>query len=238
MNSGSFVGSLDPEFNPFDGDYLAEILEATARAWARMKPPERDEIEDRITFRLAGQLANASEFAEIPYNVDPQCWIFGLNGELFGRLDIRFKHRRSKRDYFGFEAKRLHVRYPSGKTSKEYSTYAGKAGMMAFIEGQYSKMLPAGGMLGYVMDGRSDDAWSGIGKQIERQRNVLKLSAGGTFAASTLSNVLHQALAGCHLGETDHDLGTHHLRLFHLILPVQISTVWIPDRTASTPDRE
>jgi hypothetical protein len=223
MNGGTFIGTLDPEFNPFDGEYLAEILEVTARAWARMRPAKQDDIEDRITFRLVGQLANAPEFAEIPYDVIPQWWIIGLDGELLGRLDIRFKHRRSKRDYFGFEAKRLHVMYPSGRTSKEYSTYAGEAGMMAFIEGQYSKMLPAGGMLGYVMDGKSDEAWSGIGKQIESQRTVLKLSTGCTFARSTLSKVLEQALNGSHLGETDHDLDTHHLRLFHLLLPVRTS---------------
>lgn len=223
MSEGIFIGTLAPEFNPFDGDYLTEILEATACAWARMKPPKRSEIEDRITFRLTGRLANAPEFAEIPYDVTPQWWIVGLNGELLGRLDIRFKHRLSKRDYFGFEAKRLHVMYPSGRRSKEYSTYAGEAGMMAFVEGQYSKMLPAGGMLGYVMDGKSDEAWTGIGKQIESQRTALKLSTGCSFARSTLSKALEQGLKGSHLGETDHDLKTHHLRLFHLLLPVQTS---------------
>jgi choline dehydrogenase-like flavoprotein len=95
-------GTLDPAFNPFDGSYLAEILEATAHAWARMKPPRPNEIEDRITARLVGQLANAPEFAEIPYDITYQWWLLGLEGELLGRLDIRFKHRRSKRDYFGF----------------------------------------------------------------------------------------------------------------------------------------
>jgi hypothetical protein len=224
MSGQAFTGCLVPEFNPFDGDYLAEILEATAHAWARMKPPKRSDIEDRITFRLVGQLANAPEFAEIPYEVTAQWWIVGLDGELLGRLDIRFKHRFSKRDYFGLEAKRLHVTYPSGRASKEYSTYAGEAGMMAFIEGQYSKMLPAGGMLGYVMDGRSDEAWSGIGKQIESQRTVLKLSTSCTFAKSTLSKAaLERALNGSHLGETDHDLKTHHLRMFHMLLPVRTS---------------
>jgi hypothetical protein len=225
MSGRSFIGSLNPEFNPFDGDYLAEILEATAHAWARMKPPKRTEIEDRITRRLVGQLVNAPEFAEIPYDVITQWEIVGLNGELLGRLDIRLKHRRSRRDYFGFEAKRLHVKYPSGKTSKEYSTYTGEAGMMAFIEGQYSKMLPACGMLGYVMDGKSDDAWSGIGKQIESQRIALKLSAGSSFARSALPRlVLERAVVGSHLGETDHDLMTHRLRLFHLLLPVLTPT--------------
>ena len=62
MNGGTFIGTLDPRFNPFDGDYLAEILAATAHAWARMRPPRPNEIEDRITARLVGQLANAPEF--------------------------------------------------------------------------------------------------------------------------------------------------------------------------------
>ena len=221
MNGGTFIGTLDAAFNPFDGNYLAEILGATARAWTRMRPPRPNEIEDRITARLVGQLANAPEFAEIPYDVTYQWWLLGLEGELLGRLDVRFKHRRSKRDYFGFEAKRLHVKYPSGRASKEYATYAGEAGMMAFIEGQYSTMLPAGGMLGYVMDGEAGEAWNGIGNQIESQRVPLKLSSGSSLTRPKLLNVLDRALDGSQLGETNHDLATHHLRLFHLLLPVR-----------------
>lgn len=75
------------------------------------------------------------------------------------------------------------------------------------------------------MDGRSDDAWSGIGKQIESQRTALKLSAECSFARTTLSKALERALKGSHLGETDHDLKTHHLRLFHLLLPVRTATM-------------
>jgi hypothetical protein len=78
------------------------------------------------------------------------------------------------------------------------------------------------------MDGKTDEAWSGIGKQIESQRTVLQLSTGCTFGGSTLSKVFDQALNGSHLGETDHDLKTHHLRLFHLLLPVRIPAAWAP----------
>ncbi len=66
MSSQTFNGQLDPQFNPFDEDYLVEILEATAVAWTRMKQPDTSEIEDRITFRLAGRLANDPNFAELP----------------------------------------------------------------------------------------------------------------------------------------------------------------------------
>jgi hypothetical protein len=220
MNPRTLIGSLEPKFNPFDEDYLIEILTATALAWARMKPPGSNEIEDRITERLAGRLANDPRFAELPYDIVPQYWLLGLNGERLGRLDLRFKHRNSQRDYFAFEAKRLHVKYPSGRFSTEYPTYAGTNGMMAFIGGYYSKRLPACGMLGYVMDNKSERAWTGLEKRIEAQRVQLRLITGSRLSRSILSTTTSSELPGAYLGETQHDLGSHRLRLFHLLLPV------------------
>ncbi|MGH9432273.1 MAG: hypothetical protein ACRD3T_12100 [Terriglobia bacterium] len=75
MSGRTFNGRLELKFNPFDDDYLIEILEATAGAWTRMKHPEGTEIEDKITYRLAGRLNNDPEFAELPYDVIPQCWL-------------------------------------------------------------------------------------------------------------------------------------------------------------------
>ncbi len=213
-------GQLEPKFNPFDENYLSEILEATAVAWNRMEHPGNRELEDQITYRLAGRLANDPHFSEIPYDVIPQCWLLGLNGERLGRLDIRFKHRSSQRDYFAFEAKRLHVTYPGGTYSTEYPTYTGDEGMMAFVEGHYSKGYLAGGMLGYVMDGASDRALKGLKKRIEARRNALKLVNGSQFVKSRLSHSIANAIAGTRLGETEHDLGTHRLQLLHLVLPV------------------
>lgn len=221
--SGYIYGKLESKFNPFDDNYLVEILETAAVAWNRMKHPITSELEDQITYRLAGRIANDPHFLEIPYDVIPQCWILGINGERLGRLDIRFKHRRSQRDYFAFEAKRLHVSYPKGKFSTEYPTYTGAEGMMAFVEGQYSKGFLAGGMLGYVMDGRSDKAFGGLKKRIEAERNALKLAAGSELEKSGLSHVMAKAIANTHLGETEHDLTTHRLRLFHMVLPVDQS---------------
>jgi hypothetical protein len=222
MSSQIFNGRLDPQFNPFDDDYLVEILEATAVAWTRMKQPGKGEIEDHITYRLAGRLANDPHFAELPYDIVPQCWLLGLHGERLGRLDLRFKHRHSQRDYFAFESKRLHVTYPGGQFSAEYSVYAGDDGMMAFINGQYSQGFLAGGMLGYVMDGRSDGAWRGLGRRIDLERRPLKLIDGSRLVKSRLLRAIANAMDGTHLGETEHDLGTHHLRLFHLLVPVRL----------------
>jgi hypothetical protein len=220
MTARRFSGRLDVKFNPFEDDYLAQILQAAAIAWTLIKQPSGTEIEDRITFRLAGRLLHDPHFAQIPYDIVPQYWLLGLNGQRLGRLDIRFKHRHSQSDYFAFESKRLHVRYPGGKFKTEYSTYSGQEGMMAFVKGQYSKGLPAAGMLGYVMDGKSSRAWIGLEKRIHLRRNRLKLAKNSKFATSAMSSSIAASMRGTYLGETHHDLKAHHLRLFHLLLPV------------------
>lgn len=221
MTSRNFSGRLDPEFNPFAEDYLAEILEAVAVAWARMEHPARNELEDQITFRLAGQITNDTQFAELPYVVVPQFWLVGLNGLRLGRLDLYFKHRNSQRDYFAFESKRLHVTYPGGSSSTEYSTYAGDDGMKAFVDGYYSKGLSACGMVGYVMDGKSDVAWDGLGRVIEDRRTPLKLTGSCKLEKSALARTIAKGVSGTHLGETVHDLSSYRLRIFHLLLPIK-----------------
>jgi hypothetical protein len=221
MSGRTFNGRLAAKFNPFDDDYLVEILEATAVAWKRMRHPSESEIEDRITYRLAGRLLNDPHFADLPYDIVPQYWLLGLNGDLLGRLDLRFRHRHSQRDYFTFESKRLHVTHPKAGFSTEYPTYVGEDGMMAFIDGQYCKGVPAGGMLGYVMDGKTDIAWNGLEKRIDAKRNPLKLSGSSGLVKSGLTKAITIAMTGTHLGETQHDLITGQLRMFHLLLPIR-----------------
>jgi len=220
MRHQTLIGHLDPRFNPFEEDYLVEILEAVAVAWARMEHPKRHEIEDRITNRLAGRLANDPHFAEVPFDVITQHPLLGLNGDYLGRLDLRFKYPGSNRDYFAFESKRLHVTFPGGCYSTEYPTYTGDEGMMAFVEGQYSTGMPAGGMLGYVMDGATDKAWSGLEERIEARKGPLKLLANSKLAKSSLASAIAKVVMRTHLGETKHDLASHHMRIFHLLLPV------------------
>jgi hypothetical protein len=115
------------------------------------------------------------------------------------------------------------VTYPGGSVSPEYAVYAGNDGMMAFIEGQYSKNFAAAGMLGYVMDENTTKAWDGLASRIEERRDSLCLHATSKLAKSTLAQAVSKGITGTHLGETLHDLKTHTLRLFHLLLPVTTS---------------
>jgi hypothetical protein len=218
---GEASGQLDAEFNPFTDEYLGEMLKAVAEAWARMKQPKLSEWEDDITFRLAGRLLNDPLFRDLPYDIVPQYWLLGINGERLGRLDLRFKHRFSQRDYFAFESKRLHVTYPGGKLSPEYHVYAGDDGMGGFIEGQYSTGLPAAGMLGYVMDGDTGKAWTGLAARIEAKRDELCLVATSKLTESLLKHHIEFGLPDGRLGETQHNLTSHMLRLLHLLLPVK-----------------
>ena len=80
---------------------------------------------------------------------------------------------------------------------------------MAFIEGQYSKGFPAGGMISYVMDGKCDKAWNGLEERIESQREPLKLIADSRLAKSKLSRAVAKGVDGTHLGETEHDPTRH-----------------------------
>lgn len=219
MSGVRFSGRLSTTFNPFGDDFLADIMKATATAWQRMKKPQRNELEDAITRRLVGRIKNDPVFYNLPFDVDTQYWLLGLDGETLGRLDVHFKHRHSKRDYFAFEAKRLRVRYPNGKSSTEYPAYVGDPGMMAFLEGQYADGLPTGGMLAYVMDGLTDKTWSGLTKRIEARRKPLRMAQSGTLMRSSLSSAV-STTPGAHLGETEHSLEKGQFRILHLILPV------------------
>jgi hypothetical protein len=76
-------------------------------------------------------------------------------------------------------------------------------------------------MLGYVMDGDTDKAWVGLGNRIEVRRTPLRLLETSKLVKSSLLRAAASGTKGTQLGETEHDLGSHHLRLFHLLLPVR-----------------
>jgi len=221
MKFGEASGRLAAEFNPFTDEYLGEIFQAVAMAWARMRQPKLKEWEDEITYRLAGRLQNDPTLPTLPYDIVPQYWLLDLDGHRLGRLDLRFKHRHSHRDYFAFESKRLHVTYPGGTLSTEYPTYVSDEGMGAFVTGQYSKGFPAAGMLGYVMDGNTGKAWTGLAAHIETKRADLRLLTASRLAESSLKRHIESVSLDTRLGETQHDLSPHVLRLFHLLLPVK-----------------
>jgi hypothetical protein len=220
MRFGDASGRLDAEFNPFADEYLGEILGAVAVAWARMKQPRFNELEDQITRKLVACLRHNRIFRELPFDITQQFILDDVDANYLGRLDLHVKYRQSQRDYFAFEAKRLHLNY-GGKIVGEYSSYVGSAGMGAFIEGPYSNGLPTGGMLGYVMNADTENAWIGLGKSIESKREVLRLLSSSQLIESALKHHVTGGSPGTLLGETIHGDAATTLRMFHLLLPVR-----------------
>lgn len=220
MKFGSASGWLRAEFNPFADEYLGEILEAVAMAWARMKQPTSGEIEIRITRLLAARLRHDPLFRNLPFDVTQEYIIDDLDAQYLGRLDLHIKYRQSQRDYFALEAKRLHVSY-GGTLSTEYVTYLGAEGLGGYIQGPYSENLPAAGMLGYVMDANTERAWLGLKAKIAAKRDELRMSSDSLLVQSPLSSkVVQNGLIGTMLGETLHNWKQRNLRMFHLLLPV------------------
>jgi hypothetical protein len=87
--------------------------------------------------------------------------------------------------------------------------------MMCFITGKYSKTAPAGGMLGYVMDGDLEKAARGISEAIRDRSGGLKLAAGGEYHISALMP-LHKWN-----GETHHRRQTGLLVIYHVLLSIR-----------------
>jgi hypothetical protein len=56
--------------------------------------------------------------------------------------------------------------------------------------------------------------------RIEARRVQLRLITGSQLARSILSAAISSEPHATYLGETQHDLGSHRLRFFHLLLPV------------------
>lgn len=108
-----------------------------------------------------------------------------------------------------FESKRLNA--PDSNAGE----YVGKSGMMCFVTGKYSRGMPLGGMIGYVMDGDLPRAHRNVLRAIQREREALRISPGGDFQPTPLlpDSTWH--------GETHHQRADGVIAVFHLLLPVK-----------------
>lgn len=84
----------------------------------------------------------------------------GADGTIYGSrfVDMAVTAKGYVRShYLGYECKKLNVKRADGARRSEARDYVDK-GMMRFVKGKYARDLPLGCMLGYVMDG--DVQWA------------------------------------------------------------------------------
>lgn len=157
----------------FAGEVMALILEV----WGRFSRDRAVRLEEPITALFQRALIDA-------YDASGRAWFIELEspiidptyGTELGRNDLRIYPPNHCRQtiFFVVECKRLHVTRPSGfvHLANEYV----EEGVQRFVDGQYAGNLPCGGMLGYVMDNRLDDAMVNVNQAIEARCESLKMS--------------------------------------------------------------
>ena len=135
-------------------------------------------------------------------------------GEVTGRIDLKFSQGFDENVYFSLECKRLRVRPHS-----RFDTLANKyvtQGMFRYFTGQYAKGLNKGGMLAYIMDGEVEAAIYDVTKSVEKNRIPLYMGSDDTLCISRLSSQ--------QVRETYHNYGPDsRFMIYHIFLPAQLT---------------
>ncbi len=206
------TGDVDPWTDLFPDDLIPPIIDLVISCWGQFKKPNRTDYEEPITRRFREALRKNKNLKGLPFSIwlessetDPE------TGKEIGRIDLMFLSGYKEHVYFAFECKRL--RYPkSGKVIPNTGEYVGEDGMMCFVTGKYGKGQSNGGMIGYVMDGKSSEAKKAVKELIDKKSSDLFLEKGTTLTSSSINPTS--------VYETKHDLKTKLFTLYHLFLPL------------------
>lgn len=201
----------------FPEDLIPEILELVRISWDSFEKPDRLELEKRITGRFKEWVRHKkNKRDDLPFKIRAEVSIPDIeSGQESGRVDFIFDYIGTIREevYFAFECKRLRIPYESGLYTNN-SEYTNEQGMMCFVTGKYSEGLPCGGMIGYVMDGKTEKAILSVGKLIKKKRLILKLAKDtGLERSSVMGNSQN-------VRETRHILNERKFTIHHIFLAV------------------
>lgn len=190
---------------------LASILKAGSTL---QKNTERDR-EDWITRRLFKRLILIPVFRDGPLGIHLKPEIVSTRldaATASGEIDLLVSCGLGYEVYFPLEAKRLRFRSPKGETVLGSGAYVSD-GMMRFITGQYAPRMEAAAMLGYVFDGKTDDARVDIDRVVQNKAVDLRLVSPKRLLRSPI-------LLRNPIDETKHDLGERSFIIYHILLSV------------------
>lgn len=208
------VGDPNMWSDTFPEELVPRVLDLITNTWATFEKPAPSDREVPITRRFKHALKQAKDLNRLPVRLerelaedDPE------TGAELGRIDLKFLPAVSAREevYLAFECKRLNAVANGVRRSlaPEYVT----EGMMRFVTGRYAGSVLHGGMLGYVLDGRCDDAIRRVAANITSRAKDLCMGDGTALERS------HLRPSADHNRETQHMLQpSRHFRLHHLFL--------------------
>ena len=200
----------------FPQKYIPVILAAVLEVGSTLRKKTATDREDWLTKRLHKRLIAVPIFRDGPLDINLQPEIPPSDPESNsskGRLDLRVSCGHGYEVYFVLEAKRLRVQSSSsGKIVPGDGDYV-TDGMMRFVTGQYAPYMRASAMLGYVFDGKTNNARSDIDKAVQNRAVELKLKHPQRLKPSAI-------IPSSPVDETCHDLGEHSFTIYHVFLAV------------------
>ena len=199
----------------FPTGYIHRILTNIFLAGETLKKKAPNEIENKLTRRLCVKMNQLPEFRDGPLSLHPQQELLPSEPDSDspeGYVDILVSCGYGSDTYFAIEAKRLRVRSAKGKIDAGNDDYV-NGGMMRFVSGQYAPFMTTGAMLGYVYDGDTQKARSGVGRYIRGKAKELRLLSSEEMKRSPLVPVKE-------VYETHHDLIVRRFCIYHLFLGV------------------
>ena len=171
------VGSSIPlKRELFPTGFAGEVMQLMCETWNAFSLHQSIRFETRITAVFREALINA-------YVAAGRNWFITLEDPVIdstfgteeGRNDLNIFPLQfpGQKIFFTVECKRLRVKRKSGiaHLADEYV----EQGMKRFVDGQYSKGLPCGGMIGYVMDNRVAEAFKKVRAEIALRTKKLKM---------------------------------------------------------------
>ncbi len=203
----------------FPDELIPDILEFVVETWKAFNKPCRLDHEVLISKAFTKKLQQEKNIQnKLPFQIRPEIETSDSPMGKDGRIDICFIFMGTTREniYFAFECKRLRIPQQAPKKPvTNNSDYVGEQGMMCFVTGKYSSNVKHGGMIGYIMDGKTTSAITSVTKLINKKRSDLKLSLGSSLDASSIM-AKHP-----NIKETRHNLlNRKEFTIHHVFLPV------------------
>ncbi|OLP16963.1 hypothetical protein BST81_18440 [Leptolyngbya sp. 'hensonii'] len=211
----AIVGSADLWADFFPDNLIPDILNMVVDVWSNFTKPTLDEHEVPITKRFRASLEQYKDLKMLPVRIDREVPVDDLaKAEEIGRIDLRLTHGYRSNVYFAFECKRLNIVSKNGKTSSLANEYV-VSGMARFVGSnpQYARTLTQGGMIGYVMNGKTENAIKAVDKQVKKHYIDLQMTSASGLGSSSrsLKKLVKESL---------HNLPHQEFTLHHVFLPI------------------
>ena len=181
-----------------------KFLYCVARVWWRsISHLPLSSYENEITKALVDNIARDAEARSAFYCA------YQFFTTVTSHVDMALIINNDRSTYLAYECKRLNVIRQSGARRALAAEYIDD-GIKRFFTEQYAEDLPTGCMIGYVMDGDLDAAYSRIRKAMTRKRRAVGLH--GDFRAQDPIGQFKRFA-------TNHVSGEKAIEILHALLP-------------------